>query len=311
MLKRLFGKQRKESEAGQDLSPQDDMIRLYDTSGNQVLISKTEYRRNVLPDVFEKARSNSEELYNVLVIALQDGLFEECITPARWLFETDSDKERGATLLGIVLMKNHRLDEAQDLLEKYLVENGNSGVVLTNLAKVFADKGEADRSLQTLWKALTVDPNQDNALDWWAAIHREKDGEEGFYRAVEEVAQLAGSWRPQLWLAKRLLQEKKIDSAIAVYREVLQAAPDQGDVLMMISGDLGNSGYLLQMLDMIEPIYKPEQHGPMAGWNLIQACLHLGEKERGLALCDAVESLQRYDLKQQLEQLRTQLEALP
>ena len=79
---------------------------------------------------------------------------------------------------------------------------------------------------------------------------------------------------------------------------------------MMISGDLGNNGYLAQMLDLILPFYKPEKHGPMAGLNLIQASIQLGEKERGLKLCDSVERLQRYDLKQYLEQSRIQLKEL-
>jgi len=311
MLKRLFGKQRKIPEASQDFSPQDEMIQMYDASGNQILILKTEYRKSVLPKAFDNAKANPDELYNLIVMALQDGFSEECIMPARLLFAMESDKERAPTVLGIVLMKNNQLNEAEEVLKKYLLENGDSGVVLTNLAKVFAEKGEAEKSLQTLWQALTVDPNQGNALDWWAAIHREKEGEDGFYRAVELVAQLSGSWRPQLWLARRLLQEKKIDSAIAIYRRVLQDAPEQGDALMMISGDLGNTGYLLQMLEMITPIYQPEKHGYMAGWNLIHACLKIGEKEKGLELCDEIEKLQRYDLKQQVGQLREQLEALP
>ena len=309
ILKKLFGKQ-SDPISREGLNQREDMVCMYDNQGNEVLITKEEYRKKVLPDSFERSKAIPDELYGTIVLALQDGFFEECLSPARRLVQIDSDKERSATVLGIALMKNSRLDEAQEVLEGYLRQNGDSGVILTNLAKVFAEKGEADKSVQTLWRALTVDPNQDNALDWWGAIHREKEGEEGFYRAIEMVAQVPGSWRPQLWLARRLLEQKKVDSAITVYRKVLESAPEAGDALMMISGDLGNNGYSTQMFDLILPFYKPEKHGPMAGLNLIQASIQLGEKGTGLKLCESIEGLQRYDLKQYLDSLRAQLKGL-
>ena len=106
------------------------------------------------------------------------------------------------------------------------------------------------------------------------------------------------------------MEQKKIDSAITVYREVLKSAPEAGDALTMISGDLGNNGYLAQMLELILPFYEPEKHGPMAGLNLIHASIQLREKETGLKLCESVERLQRYDLKRYLETLRAQIKRI-
>jgi tetratricopeptide (TPR) repeat protein len=309
ILNKLFGKQNS-SNLRDNLSQRDDMIRMYDNDGNEFFISKSEYRNKILPDTFEKTKDNPDGLYDAIVLTLQDGFFEDCLLPAKRLAQIDPNKERSATILGITLMKNNQLDEAQKVLDNYLEQNGDSGVVLTNLAKVFAEKGQGEKSVGTLWKALTINPNQDNALDWWGAIHHEQEGEEGFYRAMEEVAQIPGSWRPQLWLARRLLEQKKISPAIAIYRTVLESAPEAEDALMMISGDLGNNGYLMQMLDLVLPFYKAEKHGALAGLNLIQSCIRLGEKETGLRLCDSVDRLQRYDIKQYSEQLRTQLEKL-
>ena len=309
ILKKLLGKQT-DSALQDELGQRDDMIRMYDSDGNELVILKSEYRKKVLPDAFEKVKHSSDELYGSIVLALQDGFFEECLSPAKNLAQIDHDKERSTTVLAIALMKNNRLDEAQEVLEGYLKEKGDSGAILTNLAKVLAEKGEVVNSNETLWKALIIDPNQDNALDWWAAIHREKDGDEGFYKAIEMVAQLPGSWRPQLWLARRLLEQKKIDSAITIYRKVLESVPEARDALMMISGDLGNNGYVAQMLDLILPFYDPEKHGPAPGLNLVQASIQFGEKETGLTLCESVERLQRYDLKQHLESLRARLEEL-
>jgi predicted Zn-dependent protease len=190
ILKKLFAKQ-SDSTASADLRQRDDMIRMSESNGNEVLISKSEYRTKVLPYSFEKSKNNPDDLYAAIVLALQEGFFEECLSPAKRLVQIHPDKERSAAVLGIVLMKNNLLDEAQEVLESYLRQNDDSGVILTNLAKVFADKGEADKSIQTLWKALTVDPNQDNALDWWGAIHRERSERKAFIGPSRECA---NSW---------------------------------------------------------------------------------------------------------------------
>ncbi len=309
ILNKLFGKQNY-ADAENTFIQEDEMISLYDKDGNQFHIAKSEYLKKVLPEKFETVKNNPDELYNLIILTLQDGFFEECLPPAKQLLQIDPSKERSVTVLGISLMKNKLLDEAQELFEDYLKQNSDSDVVLTNLAKVFAEKGEEEKSIQTLWKALTINPNQDNAVDWWGAIHNEKKGENGFYEAMEQLAQLPGSWRPQLWLARRLVEQKKISAATAIYQKVLESEPEDGNALMMISGDLGNSGYIMQMLDLVLPFYKPEKHGAMAGLNLIQACIQLGNKKTGLMLCDSLDKLQRYDIKQHIEQLREQLEKL-
>lgn len=309
ILKKLFGKQ-KDADLENTFIQEDEMIALYDKDGNQFQITKTEYLKNVLPEKFESVKNNPDELYNLIILTLQDEFFEECLKPARQLFQMEPNNERSTTILGIALLKNKHLDESQKLFENYLKQHADSDVILTNLAKVFAEKGEEEKSIQILWKALTINPNQDNAVDWWGAIHNERKGENGFYEAMEQLAQLPGSWRPHLWLARRLLEQKKIDSATAIYRKVLESAPEGENAFMMISGDLGNNGYLLQMLDLVLPFYEPRKHGPMAGLNLIQACVQIGNKETGLLLCDSINDLQSYDIKQYVEELREQLKRL-
>lgn len=282
-------------------------VRFYDGEGNEVVASKSVYREKILPGIYERAWDEPDALYGAVVMSLEDGLFEESLRAAERLRGIDPQRARSATVLAIALMKTGRLDEAQQVLEQCLAEEGESGVVLTNLAKVYAERGQEAEALETLWRALNADPNQSNALEWWGAIHHERGGEDEFYRAMEQAAQIEGSWRPQMWLARRLLEAKKIDSAMKIYEGVLRRAGDDGDALMMITGDLGNNGYVAQMLDLVAPSYRPERHGPAAGINLIQACLRMNEREKGLRLCDAVERLRRPDLKKYLTELRARL----
>ena len=187
--------------------------------------------------------------------------------------------------------------------------NGASGVVLTNLAKVQAHKGKDDLSEAVLWNALQADPNQDNGLAWWGALHYERGGEMAYVEAMGKVAKVDGSWRPQLWLARRHLERDEIDRAVELYKSVLPAASEYGDALMMISGDLGNHGHPELALDLIAPQYDADRHGALTGLNLIAACIQIGDLDRGRELCAEVERLERYDLIEPLAHLRSQLKA--
>ncbi len=307
-FRKIFAKKDNDDRPPVANGPDDDAIIAYDNEGKQFAINKEEYRKSVLPNEFREVINDPDKLYDALVITLSDGFFEECLAPAKRLAELEKNSERGTAILGIALMKNGRFAEAKSILQDFLRQHGNSGIILTNLAKVQAEEGDTEGSYKTLWRALTIDPNQQNGLQWFAAIEQDKKGEDGFYEAMERVSEISGSWRPQLWLARRFLENKKIDSAIELYTRVLDFDGLPHDVYMMISGDLGNGGYLVQMVDLLLPLYDAEKHGAMAGINLMQALHKLGDKRRALEICEALEKLKRPDIMQYLEERRSELE---
>lgn len=307
-FRKIFAKKDNDDRPPVANGPDDDAIIAYDNEGKQFAINKEEYRKSVLPNKFREVINDPDKLYDALVITLSDGFFEECLAPAKRLAELEKNSERGTAILGIALMKNGRFAEAKSILQDFLRQHGNSGIILTNLAKVQAEEGDTEGSYKTLWRALTIDPNQQNGLQWFAAIEQDKKGEDGFYEAMERVSEISGSWRPQLWLARRFLENKKIDSAIELYSRVLDFDGLPHDVYMMISGDLGNGGYLVQMVDLLLPLYDAEKHGAMAGINLMQALHKLGDKRRALEICEALEKLKRPDIMQYLKERRSELE---
>ena len=179
-----------------------------------------------------------------------------------------------------------------------------------NLAKARSAQGDKIEAEGLLWQALLLDPNLENAVQWWGAIHRERGGVAGFLEAMQRVAALPESWRAQLWLARDLLAHKQPTRALELYRSVLPLAVEHGDALMMITGDLGNSGYKHDAVHLIAPLYEPTKHGPFAGINLLQACITIGDASRGREMLRKVETLDRHDVKSILEGLRVQLERL-
>lgn len=308
MFGSLFGKKSK-SEPVADAVGAGGMIEAYDQQGNRILIERSQYRTRVLPGTFQDAWDNADDLYSAIVMALNDGFIAEAVAPAERLQVIDPNSERSTTILGIVLMKNNQLSQAEQVLSDYL-EKCDSGVVATNLAKVLEAQGRKHESRTALRRALSIDPNQDNGLEWFAAIALEEGGDEAFLAAMRDIARQPGSWRAQLWIARDFLEHGDVQSAIQIYRHVLSSAEVAEDGIMMISGDLGNNGCIEEIVDLFLPVFDVHTHGIEAGLNLVQACIESHRKHDGLRICDALLSLNRYDLKQIIDDRRAELSAM-
>ena len=286
-----------------------DMIRVYDAYGREMFITKEQWRTNVLPGSLESARSDPAKLYGTIVIALQDGFAQDVVAYAEHLQRTDPIPTRGATVLGIVYLQLHRLDEAERVLQECLERHGEDGVVLTNLAKVYAARGDDARVEATLWHALELDPNQDNGMGWYTAIHRDRGGEAGALEAFRRIASISASWRARLWLARDALHRNDLESAISLYEESLVRAkrPVPADLLMQMSGDLGTSGYLEKLLQLVVPHFDPAAHGLQVGNNVIKANLDLGRLDETRRVLDQLYAQNRPDWRQQLNFWDTEL----
>src|SRR5438067_1594145 len=213
----------------------EERLTAYDPYGRAVSLTRDEYRARVLPGAVRKNWDNPPGLYGAIVQGLRDDFAAELLEASERLVEIDPDPERAATARGIVLMKTGDLDGAEEVLRRYHGQHEPSGVILTNLAKVAAERGDAERPQQLLREALDVDPNLENGLLWWAALARESGGEDAYLGALAQIAAVPGSWRPQLWLARHRLDQGDLGGALDLYRGVLDQAADQSDVLLMIS----------------------------------------------------------------------------
>src|SRR4051794_28601306 len=85
--------------------------------------------------------------------------------------------------------------------------------------------------------------------------------------AAEPTASIgsSGGVIPRLAEARALLEAKNLPGALAIYEEVLAAAGDRADVLVTISGDLGSTGHLAPIVELVAPRYDAVRHGPATG----------------------------------------------
>ncbi|WP_293764831.1 hypothetical protein [uncultured Aquitalea sp.] len=278
------------------------LITVYDAYGREIKITRNEWRDKVFLPNLQQKWNEAGELYNLIISGLNDGFAPDLLSATERLLEIDDIPERSHTIRSIVLMKNGLLDAAEDVLHAGMVKAGETATLLTNQAKIFAERGNQALADETLWRAIQADPNMDNGLLWWVAIQRERGGEAGYLQALHTAAALPGSWRAKLWLARHHIEHKEVEAARALYVEVLAGGLYDGNSLMMISGDLGNNGQVQLILELIGPIFDEHKHDPMAGLNLLRACQELGNADEGEALLNRMYALGLVPFKQHLDQ---------
>ena len=81
------------------------VVRVYDQFGRAITIGREAWRRDVLLPNLAANRDNPDALYELVVSALNDDFATDVLESARWLADTDRDPQRGATVLGVVLLQ--------------------------------------------------------------------------------------------------------------------------------------------------------------------------------------------------------------
>ena len=286
------------------------MMNIIDQNGKRIQITMDEWREKVLPIALKNHWDNANLLYNDVLKAIQNNFISDVEDAAMHLKEIDTIKERGYNTLAIIYLKNKEFNKANELLLEYLESNPKTGTILTNLAKSYYGKDEKEKAMEVLWEGLTINPNQNNGLPWYASICKDKDGMEGYIDALRRASEIKGSWLPQFLLARHELNEKNIESA----KEFLKIALSQGHVtqetLLVISGELGAKGYSKELIELVEPVYDFNKNDIRVGLNLLQAYLQNKEIEKGENLLNKLMMLERPDLKNALLKISNKFDKL-
>ncbi|RMO83299.1 tetratricopeptide repeat protein [Pseudomonas syringae group genomosp. 3] len=279
-----------------------ELITVYDSHGREMKITRNEWRDKVFLPNLQQQWGNADELYSLIVSGLNDGFAADLLPAAKRLVEIDDNPERSYVVHAIVLMHNAQLDAAEATLRAGMAKVGVSGILLTNLAKVFAERGDQSAAESTLWQAVEADPNQENGVLWWLSIQQERGGEAAYVAALRTVAALPGSWRAQLWMARHYLQQQNVEQARVLYDEVLAGGQFDRSALQMISGDLGNNGHIPLIVELVGPAYDEHKHDATAGLNLLRAYQELGRVDEGEALLSRLYALGFAPIKSHLDQ---------
>jgi tetratricopeptide (TPR) repeat protein len=120
--------------------------------------------------------------------------------------------------------------------------------------------------------------------------------------AYARLATLPGSWRAQVWMVRFALERNDLAGATQLYEAALaRANPVPADLLMQLSGDLGNRGHPALLVQLTRPRFDLEAHGLVVGNNLIRAYMELGMLAEARALLEQLYSRQRPDWREHLQ----------
>ncbi|WP_367345261.1 tetratricopeptide repeat protein [Stenotrophomonas bentonitica] len=291
---------------GEEGHPQ--LITVYDAHGRELQVTRADWRDRMLLPQLQAKRDQPDALYQLILQAISDGFLADVESASIHLMDIDPNVERGHVLRAIVLMGKERWDEAERVLRNAIAKVGETGTVLTNLAKIQVGRGDSPQADATLWRAITLDPNQDNGLGWWLARERERGGDAGYEAALQKAMALPGSWRAWLHLGRQRFADGDIPAGLVAFRAVLESAGDDSEVLATISGDLGNAGQIAELVSCTEPYYVPERHDPKVGMNLVQAYLHLDRLKQAEALLNRLYALDVPPIRQHLDMFQTRLQ---
>lgn len=106
--------------------------------------------------------------------------------------------------------------------------------------------------------------------------------------------------RKRLTAARERLDAKDLAGAVAIYEEILMAGEPRPDVLLTISGDLGSTGHVRPIVELVAPLYDAQRHGPAIGINVLQAYLALRNTEAAQHVLDMLFALGRPELEERL-----------
>jgi len=124
--------------------------------------------------------------------------------------------------------------------------------------------------------------------------------------APKQASTPAGNVNPLLKEAREHLDAKDVQAALAIYEKLLGEDSASGgvaaraDVLVTISGDLGSTGHLREITELVGPRYDAQKHGPATGLNLLQAYIALRNVDAAQHILDILFGLGRPELEERL-----------
>jgi len=255
-----------------------------DSGGRRYSMPRNLWREQVLIPTMGKAWDDPDKLSVLIATRLEGGFEADLEAPSRRLLQIAPLTERGHAVHGAVLIKLDKFDEAESVLNAGLALVGRTTTLLTRLAMLKHERMQHQLADDLLWEAVQKYPNSETALTYWMTLRYECAGKARSLHAAQQASMIAGSWRPQLWLARHELEQKRPEKAFLIYAAILDSSNYTDEALFMMSGYLGMHGHVVKIPELLCNRYKPEIGNPQVAMNLLRAYFELNRKADGLAI---------------------------
>jgi len=229
----------------------------------------------------------ADQLYQQILEALRNQNIFGANQLLAALLAAEPDSYRTLVIAGVVRFHLYDYAGAERHFEQALQDYGPAPEALTNLSKVYLATSRESAGLETLRKALKIDPNQFAAVVSYAKLLEEANGSAGLVAALVELAEDFGSCLAKLYLARHALDEGDEERALALYENAADGELSS-DALLMISGDLGARGRHDWVRRFVADRYDPERHSPDVGVNLVTSLAASGDRQGAVDVLQAM-----------------------
>ncbi|UFJ42986.1 hypothetical protein LOK74_11025 [Brevibacillus humidisoli] len=277
--------------------------------GEKVQISREEYQKNVIPHQLHQYWDDKEALRQFAMQLVQDKFTTEAAQAADRLLELYGPIEGALVFRAVVHMQAGEFQRAKELLSTCIERFPASGTSYTNLAKIYAYEGAGEKAFETLEAGLMKEPNQENGLDWYVSHFQESNRRDELLQRLKVLAEREGAWRPQLILGRLFLQDGNLHKAMEFYRQAIERSGQMEDVVMKVTGELGQAQYVYQLIQIAEQYWQPTFQFPFAGFNYANALIVTEQKERAAEVLEAMEPHVREEYRPAVEKHLAQLTA--
>jgi len=261
-----------------------DFVTFTNEFGQAVQMSREDYQKKIIPTNLDRYWDDKNKLRDFAMELAKEQFNEEAANAADRLLELYGPIESALIFRAVVHMQAKEFERAKTILINCLDRFPASGNACTNLAKIYGAEGDEAKAFEMLETGLFKDPNQENALNMYAQAFVNSGKKDELRRRLETLSSKEGAWRPKLHLARLALTEENLLKAMQWYREAIEGTKDRFEVVMTVTGELGQAGYVYQLIQICEEYWQPDFPYPYAGFNYANALLATDQKEKAIAI---------------------------
>lgn len=265
-----------------------DYIEFTNEYGHRIQMSREDYLKKVVPYNLEQYWNDREKLRQFAMELVVNKFTEQAAKAADRLLELYGPIESAIIFRAVIHMQARQFDKAKAMLQECLERFPASGTACVNLAKIYAFEGDAAKAFATLEEGLTRDPNSESGLEMLIDAYMTAKRQEELVARLEQLAGQEGAWRPQYLLGKHYLQEGHLLKAVQWYKEAIERAPEKEAVIISVTGELGQAGYVYQLIQIAEAYWRPEFTYPYSGINYANALIVTDQKEKAAEVLQAM-----------------------
>lgn len=284
-----------------------DFIEFTNEHGQHVQIAREEYEKRIIPHNMEMYWDDPEMLRQFAMELVRDGFGLQAGKAADRLLEMYGRIEPALNFRAVAHMQTGELEQAKKILLECIEKFPESGAAYTNVAKILAYEGEGNKAFEALQQGLVLDPNQESAMDLYVNSFLELDQKELLLERLKELGETQGAWRPHMVLGRLNLEDGNLLVALQSYHEAIKQAGQSEEIIMNVTGELGQAGYVYQLIQMAEQYWKPTFTHPYTGFNYANALISTEQGEKALTVLHQMHEVIEEPFKRTVEQFMERL----